>query len=86
MKRIVAALRRRFPQVRIRLRADSGFCRDALLFWCELNEVKYLFGLARNPVLERKLAPGLERARQLSEAQGGAPARVFVVMTYCPGT
>ena len=83
MKKIVAALRRRFPQIRIRLRADSGFCRDELMVWCELNQVKYLFGLARNPVLEGKLARGLEQARQLSEAQGGAPARVFVEMTYC---
>jgi len=86
VKLIVAALRRRFPQVRIRLRADSGFCRDALLVWCERNEVKYLFGLARNPVLERQLARGLAKARPLREAQGGAPARVFVEMTYCPGT
>jgi hypothetical protein len=82
VKLIVAALRRRFPQVRIRLRADSGFCRDELMVWCELNQVKYLFGLARNPVLERKLARGLDQARQRSEAQGGAPARVFVEMTY----
>jgi hypothetical protein len=86
VKMIVAALRRRFPHVRIRLRADSGFCRDALMVWCELNDVKYLFGLARNPVLERKLAHGLAKARQWSEAQGGAAARVFVEMTYCPGT
>ena len=83
VKKIVAALRRRFPAVRIRLRADSGFCRDELMVWCELHQVKYLFGLARNPVLERQLARGLDQARQLSEAQGGAPARVFVEMTYC---
>ena len=86
VKKIVAALRRRFPHLRIRLRADSGFCRDELMVWCELNQVKYLLGLARNPVLERKLAHGLEKARQLSQAQSGAPARVFVEMTYCAGT
>jgi hypothetical protein len=82
IKKVVAALRRRFPRLRIRLRADSGFCRDELRIWCELHDVQYLLGLARNPVLERQLAPGLEKARQLSEAQGGAPARVFVEMTY----
>lgn len=80
--KIVAALRRRFPQVQIRLRADSGFCRDALMVWCELNGVKYLFGLARNAVLERKLAPALRQAQALSEAQGGDAARVFAEMTY----
>ncbi|MDP2717829.1 MAG: IS1380 family transposase, partial [Candidatus Micrarchaeota archaeon] len=82
IKKIVAALRQRFPQLKIRLRGDSGFCRDALLVWCELNAVKYIFGLARNPVLERKLKGGLEKARQLSEANEGQPARVFVEMTY----
>jgi hypothetical protein len=82
VKKIVAALRRRFPQVHIRLRADSGFCRDALMVWCEINGVKYVFGLARNAVLERKLAPALEKAKALAEAQGGKPARVFLEMTY----
>jgi hypothetical protein len=82
IKKIVAALRKRFPNLKIRLRADSGFCRDELMVWCELNEVKYLLGLARNPVLERKLAAGMARARELSQAQGGKAARVFVEMTY----
>lgn len=80
--KIVAALRRRFPALRVRLRADSGFCRDALMTWCELNGVNYLFGLARNAVLERKLAPALHQAQTLSASQAGAPARVFVELTY----
>ena len=80
--KIVAALRRRFPRLHIRLRADSGFCRDELMVWCELNGVKYLFGLARNAVLERKLGPALAKARALSEGQGGRPARVFAELTY----
>ena len=82
VKKIVAALRKKFPALGITLRGDSGFCRDALMVWCELNEVKYLFGLARNAVLERKLKPSLEKARQLSQADGGKPARVFQQMTY----
>jgi hypothetical protein len=82
VQKIVAALRGRFPRLHIRLRADSGFCRDELMRWCELNGVKYLFGLARNAVLERKLAPALQKAQVLSEGQGGKPARVFVEMTY----
>lgn len=81
IKKIVAALRQKFPRLKIRLRGDSGFCRDALMTGCELHAVKYLFGLARNAVLERKLARGLEKARQLSEASDGQPARVFVEMT-----
>lgn len=83
VEKIVRALRRRFRGLHIRLRADSGFCRDELMVWCELHGVKYLFGLARNPVLERKLAPALQKAQALSQAQGGAPGRVFMEMTYC---
>jgi hypothetical protein len=85
-KKIVAALRRRFPRLHIRLRGDSGFCRDELMVWCELNGVKYLLGLARNTVLEHKLAPALQKAQALSQAQGGTPARVFMEMTYRAGS
>jgi hypothetical protein len=43
----VAQIRTRWPRVRILLRADWGFTRDALMTWCERNRVDYLFGLAR---------------------------------------
>src|SRR4029450_11053188 len=46
--RIAAQIRARWPQVRIVLRADSGFAREALMHWCEANGVDYLLGLARN--------------------------------------
>src|SRR5881394_2911524 len=46
--RLVAQIRARWPRVRILLRADSGFCREDLMAWCEANRVDYVFGLARN--------------------------------------
>jgi hypothetical protein len=46
--RIVAQIHRKWPKVNIVLRADSGFCNDELLAWCEANKVDYVFGLARN--------------------------------------
>jgi hypothetical protein len=82
VKKIVTALRKRFPRVHIRLRGDSAFCRDALMSWCELNQVEYLFGLARNPVLERKLGWWLQKARQQSEQNAGASARRFTWFAY----
>jgi len=39
--RIVGQVRARWPRVRILLRADSGFARDALMSWCELNRIDY---------------------------------------------
>jgi len=73
---IVAAIRRRWPKLRILLRADSGFARDELMTWCEQNRVDFLFGLARNERLEAEIKDELERAREASEASR-KPARVF---------
>src|SRR5271157_2704909 len=44
MARVVARIRQRWPAVRILLRADSGFAREALMAWCENNAVDFLFG------------------------------------------
>jgi hypothetical protein len=77
IERIVKGIRTRWPEVKIVLRADSGFCREELMAWCEANRVDYVFGMARNPVLEKKVADPLEQARRQWE-QTQRPARVFV--------
>ena len=59
--RIVGQIRRRWPEVRIVLRADSGFAREALMAWCEENRVDYLFGLARNERLVAEIAANWPR-------------------------
>ena len=83
LEKIVAALRRRFPQVRITVRGDSGFCREALMAWCERQaEVYYCLGLAKNARLTALLAPALERARQKQILCGGASVRTFAELTY----
>jgi len=74
--RIVGQIRRRWPKVRIILRADSGFAREALMAWCERNGVDYLLGLARNPRLVAEIAAELAEAATES-AKTGAPARRF---------
>ncbi|MBY5641158.1 IS1380 family transposase [Rhizobium leguminosarum] len=74
--RIVKQIRARWPNVRIILRADSGFARDELMDWCEANGVDYVFGLARNKRLEKKIAEALEEASLAAKASGQA-ARVF---------
>src|SRR5947208_2405509 len=74
--RIVAQIRQRWPHVRIVLRADSGFAREELMAWCEANGVDYVFGLARNERLEKKIAPALQEAR-LASRKSDQAARVF---------
>jgi Transposase DDE domain group 1 len=58
--RIVAHIRRRWPRVRILLRADSGFAREDLMAWCEANGVDFLFGLAQNTRLIAEIKTELE--------------------------
>jgi hypothetical protein len=77
MARIIEQIRARWPRVRIVLRADSGFAREALMAWCEANAVDYVFGLARNARLEARIADALGEARTMSQANGGQPGRVF---------
>ena len=75
VERIVGQLRRAWPKTRIVLRGDSGFCRDALMSWCEERGVDYLFGLARNERLARALGAELEAARRAHEHTGRAARR-----------
>jgi hypothetical protein len=81
VERMVAQIRRAWPRVKIILRADSGFARDALMNWCEANKVDFVFGLARNHRLEEELAGDLATAKDLCEASGKA-ARVFRDFRY----
>jgi DDE family transposase len=74
--RIVAQIRARWPKVKIRLRADSGFAREELMAWCEENGVDYVFGLARNDRLVAKIGRELKSA-QRQAAKTGHPARRF---------
>jgi hypothetical protein len=74
--RIVSQIRKKWPAVRILLRADSGFCREDLMAWCEANRVDFLFGLARNDRLVAEIAPQMAQA-EAQARQTGEPARRF---------
>ena len=74
--RIVAQIRLRWPQVRILVRADSGFARDDLMAWCEANGVHFLFGLAQNKRLVAMIAGELAQA-EANSRRTGKPARSF---------
>jgi len=74
--RIVGQIRRRWPRVRILLRADSGFAREELMAWCERSRVDYVFGLARNDRLVAAIEA--EMAEASAECRATArPARRF---------
>jgi Transposase DDE domain group 1 len=79
--RIMAEIRARWPQVRIVIRADSGFARDDLMSWCEENRVDYVLGLARNNRLVGQIERELVEARTEAE-ETKAPARRFKELTW----
>jgi hypothetical protein len=81
IQRIVGQIRAAWPQVKIILRGDSGFCRNELMSWCEANRVDYVFGLARNQRLRRIIGPQMWEATQQWQ-QSGQPARVFTEFGY----
>ena len=81
VQRIVTRLRGVWPEVKILLRADSGFARETLMAWCEENQVDYLFGLARNSRLQEAIRPELARAKALSD-QHQQPVRRFKDFSY----
>lgn len=79
--RICTRIRERWPRVRILLRADSAFAREALMAWCEAHRVDYVFGLARNRRLVEDLAIDMAWAED-EHAKTGKPARRFRDFRY----
>jgi len=81
LQHIVSQVRSQWPDVRIIIRADSGFCREQIMFWCEQNAVDYILGLAKNERLKKEIAEELEKAKELCE-QTSQAARVYKDFEY----
>ena len=64
IKRVVLQLKEKWPDVKILIRGDSGFCRNQIMEWCEEQEgVFYLFGLARNTRLYKRITREMKEAK-----------------------
>ena len=81
LERIIARIRLSWPRTRIIVRADSGFCRDDLMSWCEAHDVDYVLGLAKNNRLKAAIRSEMAEAEQHYEATQQA-ARVFKDFRY----
>ena len=81
IKKIVAQIRIAWPEVKIVLRGDSGFCRNELMSWCEANRVDFVFGLARNQRLRKIIGAEMHEATEQWN-RTGKPARVFSEFQY----
>jgi hypothetical protein len=81
LHRIVARIRELWPEVRIIIRGDSGFCREDIMRWCEEHAVDFILGLAKNKRLNAEIATEMRQAQEQFERVGRA-ARVFKDFTY----
>ncbi len=81
LQRIVGQIRKRWPTIQIVIRADSGFCREAIMTWCEANDVDFVLGLAKNERLVQEIESEPAQANcQYDETRQSA--RVFKDFRY----
>ena len=64
---LVKRFREEWPEVKIIIRADSGFCRHRMLTWCERNNVDYIIGIAKNKRLQEAASSLIDKARKRFE-------------------
>ncbi len=82
LKRVVRALRARWPDVAVEIRADSGFALPALYAFCEEEGLGYTIGLVPNPRLEALAAPLLAEAERLQTETGVEKVRLAGEAAY----
>ncbi len=81
ISRIISLIRARWPEMKITIRGDSGFCREDIMSWCEQNNIEYIFGLAKNSRLLGAIEQQLKKAGRRYVKTGEA-ARVFRDFRY----
>jgi len=83
LSRIVEQIRAVWPEVRIIVRGDSGFCRDQIMRYCEGDgQLDYVLGLAKNSRLIKQIDTEMAQAQQIHQSTQ-KPARVFKDFRYC---
>jgi hypothetical protein len=78
---LVKRLRQAWPDVRIILRADSGFCRHRMLGWCERQDIGYIVGLAKNARLDKQVETAMGQA-EAAYRESGQTQRLFAELRY----
>jgi hypothetical protein len=81
LKRVVAQIRKKWADVPILVRGDSGFCRDAIMDWCERQGIDYVLGLAKNARLLKEIEKEL-KAAEAESVRTGEMARIFKNLRY----
>ena len=85
LEHLVGRIRAVWPDVRILLRADSGFATPEFYEVCEQLRLEYTIGLKSNSVLQRNSQELLNEAVRLQETTG-QPQRLFDGFAYQAGS
>ncbi len=85
LRLLVRRLRQAWPEARIILRADSGFCRWRMLSWCERQGLGYIVGLAKNSRLNQLARPWMDDA-EAAFRESGEKQRRFAELSYAAKT
>ena len=82
LKRVVRAIRARWPQATIEVRMDSGGAVPAIYAFCEAEGITYTIGLITNPRLSALAAPLAAEAQRQRAATGAAKVRLLSETVY----
>jgi Transposase DDE domain group 1 len=83
LRHVVCAIRARWPRVEILIRGDSHYGRPEAMAWCERHRVGYIFGLAGNQVLLRRVTAEAERvALDRLDAPADSKVRRYAEFRY----
>ena len=74
-------IRNRWPNVKIIIRGDSGFCRNEIMSWCEFNEIDFVLGLSKNNRLKKIIVEDLVEAH-IMYCQTGKSSRIYNDFNY----
>ena len=78
---LVKRFRQVWPECSIIFRADSGFCRQKILNWCDRNAVDYVVGIVGNSRLREALGEKIEEAEK-TFGKTGKKQRLFSSLNY----
>jgi hypothetical protein len=86
LRHVIRAIRKRWPRVDILVRGDSHYGRPEAMSWCERERVGYVFGLAGNKVLLRRVAALTEKAALERVESEADKVRLFAEFAYAAKT
>jgi DDE family transposase len=84
LRHVIRHIRARWPTVDVVVRGDSHYARPEAMAWCERQRIGYLFGLAGNAVLLRRVARWPRMPRSAGSTARGRRCAVTTISAMQP--